>query len=180
MKIVRILLRILGVLGALLLTLLTLAVSGVNMAMVTQYWVLIVLGGAGLFLVIALLAGVLARSVWKAAGWKAARVPVIIACVFLAQVPLHLLFNSAVSFAVRTYAGQQMAQVEAYHKEQGRYPGTLDEVVKDDGALRKLMGQWASYSVFNERSSYRLSVCRPVASGQYVFSPETKTWETRK
>ena len=180
MKIIRILLRLLGGLGALLLTLLTLAVSGVNMAMVTQYWVLIVGGGFGLFLLIALLVGVLARVLWKAAGWKAARVPVIIACVFLAQMPLHFLFNGACSFAVRTYIGRQLPLVEAYHKAQGHYPGTLDEVLKGDGVMPKLMGQWASYSVFNERSSFRMSVYRPVASGQYILNPVSKQWEAQK
>ncbi len=177
MKIVRMLLRVLGGLGALLLTLLTLAVSAANMAMATQYWVIVVLGGTGLFVVIALPAGVLARVVWKVAGWKAARLPIIISCVFLVQVPLHLLFNSAISFGVRTYVGEQMPLVEAYHKEQGHYPGALTEVVKGGWPMPVLMGQWASYSVFNERSSLRVAVYRPVASGQYVYDPAAQGWK---
>ncbi len=180
MKIVRILLRLLGALGALLLTLLTLAVSGANMAMVTQYWVLIVGGGAGLFLLIALLAGALARFAWKAAAWKAARVPVIIVCVFLAQMPLHFLFNGAFSFAARSYVEQKMPQLEAFRQSKGCYPGTLEEILAGDKVMPFILGQWGSYSVFNERSSFRMSVYRPVASGIYVYSPESHRWETRK
>lgn len=180
MKIVRILLRILGGLGALLLTLLTLAVSGVNMTMVTQYWVLIVGGGFGLFLLIALLAGALARFVWKAPAWKAARMPTIIACVFLAQMPLHFLFNGAFSFAARSYVEQKLPQLEAFHQSKGCYPGTLDEILAGDKVMPLILGQWGSYSVFNERSSFRMSVYRPVASGQYILNPVSKQWETHR
>jgi hypothetical protein len=177
MKIIRILLRILGGFGVLLLTLLTLAVSGVNMAMVTEYWVLIIGGGFGLFLLTALLSGGLVYLVKKRLPRRAVKVQIIIACVFLAQLPLHLAFNTAFSLAVRNYVGRQLPQVEAYHKEQGRYPGTIDEVLKGGGIMSKLMGQWSSYSVFNERSSFRLSVYRPIASGQYTYDSGAKTWK---
>jgi hypothetical protein len=177
MKVFCMLFRVCVWLGALLLTLLTLAVSAVNMASVTPYWAMIVLGGMGLFLCMALLAGVLTRLVRKAVAWKAVKTLVVIACLFLAQLPLHFCFNTCCSFAVKTYMGRAVPQLEAYHKEKGRYPGTLDEALKDGGPMLKLAGQWASYSVYNERSSYRLTVQRPLAPGQYAFNPALNAWE---
>ncbi len=177
MSVAGILLRALGWLGVLLLTLFTLAVSAVNMAAVTPYWAMTVLGGAALFLLIALLAGVLTRFVRGAAAWKAVRRLTIIACVFLVQLPLHFCFNAGCSFAVRGYVERALPQLEAYHREQGRYPGTLVEVLKNGGLMPKLAGQWTSYSVFNERSSYRLSVQRPMGPGQYVYDPGSRSWK---
>ncbi len=177
MKIVCILFRLSCWLGALLLTLLTLAVSAINMAMVTQYWWLIVLGGTGLLLVIALLAGVLTRLIQKAMAWKTVKTLLVLACVFLAQVPLHFLFNTSCSLAVKAHVHMQVAQLEAYHKEQGRYPGTLEDVEKDNGVVAKLISQWSSYSVYNERSSYRLTVQRPMGAGQYVYDPVSEGWK---
>ena len=177
MRILRIALRVCGWLGALLLTLLTLAVSAVNMASVTPYWVMVVLDGAGLSLFIALLVGVLTRLVRKTVAWKAVKVLALIACVFLAQMPLHFLCNAASSFAVRSCVEQQLPQLDAYQKQHGQYPGTLDDIVAGGKVGSFLLGQWSSYSVYNERSSYRMSVQRPMASGQYVYDSARRRWK---
>jgi len=176
MRVLRVLMRVLGWFGVLLLTLLTLAVSVINLASVTPYWAMIALGGAGLFLAVAILAGAATRLARGATSWKTVKKMVVIACVFLAQLPFHMLVNTACSLAVRAYLEGQVPQLEAYHRENSRYPGTLDEAVKNGGALLKLSGQWSSYSVYNERSSYRLSVQRPVSPGQYVYDPAVKGW----
>ena len=93
---------------------------------------------------------------------------------------MHFLFNAGCSFAVRSYLEKQVPKLEAYHKKQGRYPGSFDELAQEGGILPKLAGQWSSYSVFNERSSFRLSVQRPFAAGQYQYNAGLKIWEPRK
>jgi hypothetical protein len=180
MKILRILLRLLGALGVLLLTLFTLAVSGVNWTSVTQYWVLIAGGGCCLLLLTALLSGGLAYMAKKQLPRKAVKKQIIVACVFLVQLPLHFLFNGAFSWSARMYVEHKLPQLEAYRQSKGCYPGSLDEVVTGGKVTSFLMSQWSSYSVFNERSSYRISVYRPMAAGHYAYDPVSKSWETRK
>ena len=54
----------------------------------------------------------------------------------------------------------------------------FDEALKGGGLALKLAKQWASYSVYNERSSYRLSAQPAVGAGQYVFNPASNVWRT--
>ncbi len=180
MKIIRILLRILGGLGVLLLTLFTLAVSGLNWVAVTQYWVLIMGGGFGLFLMTALVSGGLVYFVKRRLPRRAIRVQIIIACVFLAQLPLHFLFNGVFSWTARRYVEHKLPHLEAFHQSRGCYPGTLDEITTGEKVMPLILGQWGSYSVFNERSSFRISVYCPITSGHYSLDPASKSWETSK
>ena len=166
-------------LGAILLTLLTLVASVLNLAMATQIWYMIIFGGAAATLVIAAIVAVLMRFVKKQICWRPIKLLMVIMGVFVLQLPLYFTFNAAVSWSARRYISSRLPRLEAYRQQQGRYPGDLNEVLKDDGKLPELLCRWWAYSVYNDRSTFKVEVYHPFGNGRYLFDQTSHVWKAQ-